>query len=168
MGILWATSVIVTRNEYMEGKMSTARKGAVKIRPMVRSDIDPVLAMWWSSFIANREMVASQLGGLRDLSLIAEVEGHLAGFVLARVEYLGIPIKEVCSVQAIAVQPEYRQQGVGSLLMRTLKSNCRSKKTSTLRVVVDKSDNQLLGYFQRLGFHQSDVINLEQDSSSEA
>ena len=45
-------------------------------------------------------MVASQLGGIRDLSFIAEVDGHLAGFVLARIEYLGIPISEVCMIQS--------------------------------------------------------------------
>jgi len=151
----------------MEGKMSTSKRNAVKIRPMTRGDIDPVLDMWWSSFISKRKIVASQLGGLRDLSLIAEVEGHLAGFVLARIEYLGIPIDEICIVQAIAVQPEYRQQGIAGLLIRTLRSQCHSKEIATVRVLVNKNNKQLLDYFGRLNFHSSDIVNLDRDTGSE-
>ena len=35
---------------------------AVKIRRMVRNDIEPLVAMWWND-IPKKEMVASQLGG---------------------------------------------------------------------------------------------------------
>jgi ribosomal protein S18 acetylase RimI-like enzyme len=144
------------------------RKSGATIRPLVRSDVDPVLGFWWSSFITNKEMVASQIGGRRDLSFVATFEGHLVGFILARIEYLGIPIKEVCAIQAIAVEPKYQRQGIGSLLISELKSTCESKGIPTMRAFVSENDSKLMNYFERLGFHRSDIINLEQRSGGEA
>ena len=144
------------------------RKSDVTIRPLVDSDIDPILGFWWSSFIANKDMVASQIGGRRDLSFIAEFEGHLVGFILARIEYLGIPIKEVCVIHAIAVEPKYQRQGIGSLLINKLKITCDSKRILTMRAFVSQNDSKLLNYFERLGFHRSDIINLEQRCGGKA
>ena len=144
------------------------RKSDVTIRPLVSSDIDAVLGLWWSSFIANKDMVASQIGGRRDLSFIATFEGHLVGFILARIEYLGIPIKEVCVIHAVAVEPKYQRQSIGGLLINKLKSTCDSKGILTMRAFVSQNDSKLLNYFERFGFHRSDVINLEQRCGGEA
>jgi N-acetylglutamate synthase-like GNAT family acetyltransferase len=144
------------------------RRSDVAIRPLVNSDIGPILGFWWSSFIANKDMVASQIGGRRDLSLIGEFEGHLVGFILARIEYLGIPIKEVCLIHALAVEPEYQRQGIGSLLINKLKSTCDSKGILTIRAFVSQDDSKLLSYFERLGFNRSDMINLELRSEVKA
>jgi ribosomal protein S18 acetylase RimI-like enzyme len=129
---------------------------------MARRDIETVLGLWWSSFIADKDLVASQLGGRRDLSLVAQVEGHLVGFVLARIEYLGIPISEVCFMHAIAVNPDYRKQGIGSQLISQLKSRCDSKRVPTMRAVVPQDNRELLNYFERLGFSRSNIVNLDQ------
>lgn len=144
------------------------RKSDVTIRPLVRSDIDPVLGFWWSSFIDNKDMVASQIGGRRDLSFIATFEGFLVGFILARIEYLGIPIKEVCIIHAVAVEPKYQGQGIGSILVNELKSACERKGIPTIRAFVSENDNKLMDYFERLGFHRSEIINLEQRCGGEA
>jgi len=144
------------------------RKSDVTIRPLVRSDVDPVLGFWWSSFIANKDMVASQIGGRHDLSFVATFEGHLVGFILARIEYLGIPIKEVCVIHAVAVEPKYQGQSIGSLLINELKSTCESRGIPTMRAFVSENDNKLMSYFERLGFHRSDIINLEQRCGGEA
>jgi ribosomal protein S18 acetylase RimI-like enzyme len=144
------------------------KKSEVTIRPLVSSDIGPILGFWWSSFISNKEMVASQLGGRRDLSFIANFEGHLVGFILARVEYLGIPIKEVCVIHALAVEPKYQAHGIGSLLMNELKSTCGSRKIPTMRAFVAEDDHKLMNYFERLGFKRSNIINMELHSGGEA
>ena len=142
-------------------------KSDVTIRPLVHRDIEFVLNFWWSSFIANRDMVASQLGGPRDLSFITTLGGHLVGFILARIEYMGIPIKEVCVIHAVAVEPEYRGQGIGRLLINKLKSTCGSRGILTMRAFVSEKDTQLMNYFERMGFHRSDIINLEQRCGDE-
>jgi ribosomal protein S18 acetylase RimI-like enzyme len=144
------------------------RESDVTIRPLVGSDVNPILGFWWSSFIANKEMVASQIGGRHDLSFIATFEVHLVGFILARIAYLGIPIKEVCVIHALAVEPKYQGQGIGSLLINKLKSTCESRGIPTMRAFVSKNDDKLMSYFERLGFHPSDIINLEQHCGGEA
>jgi ribosomal protein S18 acetylase RimI-like enzyme len=144
------------------------KKSEVTIRPLVSSDISPILGFWWSSFISNKEMVASQLGGRRDLSFIANFEGHLVGFILARIEYLGIPIKEVCVIHALAVEPNYQAKGIGSLLINELKSTCNNRKILTIRAFVAENDHKLMNYFERLGFQRSDIINMELRSGGEA
>jgi ribosomal protein S18 acetylase RimI-like enzyme len=146
----------------------SAKKSEVTIRPLVSSDIGPILGFWWSSFISNKEMVASQLGGRRDLSFIANFEGHLVGFILARIEYLGIPIKEVCVIHALAVEPNYQAKGIGSLLINELKSACKNRKILTMRAFVAENDHKLMNYFERLGFQRSDIINMELRSGGEA
>jgi ribosomal protein S18 acetylase RimI-like enzyme len=143
------------------------RKSSVTIRPLVRSDVNPVLGFWWSSFIANKDMVASQIGGRNDLSFIATFEGHLVGFILAQIEYMGIPIKEVCVIHAVAVEPKYQEQGIGTLLINELKSACDSKGIPTMRAFISENDPKLMNYFERLGFHRSDIINLEKHSGGE-
>jgi ribosomal protein S18 acetylase RimI-like enzyme len=144
------------------------RKSGVTIRPLVRSDVDPVLGFWWSSFIANKDMVASQIGGRHDLSFVATFEGHLVGFILAQIEYMGIPIKEVCVIHAVAVEPKYQGQGIGTQLINELKSACESRGIPTMRAFISENDNKLMNYFERLGFHRSDIINLEQHSGGGA
>jgi ribosomal protein S18 acetylase RimI-like enzyme len=146
----------------------SVRKSGVTIRPLVRSDVGPVLGFWWSSFIANKDMVASQIGGRHDLSFVATFEGYLVGFILARIEYLGIPIKEVCVIHAVAVEPKYQGQGIGSLLINELKSTCKSRGIPTMRAFVAENDKKLMSYFERLGFHRSDIINLEQHCGGKA
>jgi len=146
----------------------TTKKSGVTIRPLVNSDINPILGFWWSSFITNKEMVASQIGGRRDLSFIANFEGHLIGFILARIEYLGIPIKEVCVIHALAVEPNYQRKGIGTLLVNELKNTCKSKGIPTMRAFVSENDHKLMTYFERLGFQRSDIINLELRSGGEA
>jgi ribosomal protein S18 acetylase RimI-like enzyme len=143
-------------------------KSGVTIRPLVKSDIDHVLGFWWSSFIADKDMVASQIGGRHDLSFVATFEGRLVGFILARIEYLGIPIKEVCVIHAVAVEPKYQGQGIGSLLINELKSACESRRILTMRAFISENDKKLMNYFERLGFHRSDIINLEQRCGGEA
>jgi len=145
-----------------------AKESDVTIRPLVGSDVDPILGFWWSSFIDNKEMVASQIGGRHDLSFIASFEGHLVGFILARIVYLGIPIKEVCIIHALAIEPNYQGKGIGTLLINELKSTCESKGIPTMRAFVSKDDHKLMNYFEGLGFHPSDIINLEQHCGGEA
>jgi len=140
--------------------MNTAPGNAVKIRRMVRNDIEPLVAMWWND-IPKKEMVASQLGGRLDLSFIAEVEGHLAGFVLARLEYQGFPITGVAVIHTIAVEPGHQGQGIGSLLVDRLQSHCKAEGIQTMRALIPQNDTKLTKLFEHLGFRPSATINFD-------
>jgi len=133
---------------------------AVKIRPMVTGDIASTLNIWWSD-IPGKDILASQMGGRFELSLIAEYEGHLAGFLLARLIYAGLPMTGVAVMFFIAVNPDYQALGIGTLLINTLKSNCKAAGIKTLRALVPENDTRMMKYFQKAGFSPSQIINLD-------
>jgi ribosomal protein S18 acetylase RimI-like enzyme len=140
--------------------MNKIEGNAVKIRPLVRSDIDPILAIWWND-IPKKDMVASQQGGALDLSFIAETEGHLAGFILARLEYQGFPINEVAVIHSIAVAPKFQGHGISRLLVDKLQNECKAKGIPTIRILITKHDAKLIELFEHLGFNLSDYLNFD-------
>jgi ribosomal protein S18 acetylase RimI-like enzyme len=140
--------------------MKEIDKKEVKIRRMVYDDITPVLNIWWAN-IPKKEMLASQLGGRLDLSLIAEYQGYLAGFVLARLMYAGLPMTGVGVIFFIAVKPDYQGSGIGSMLIDTLKNNCKAEGIETIRALVPRRDAKTMKYFEKIGFQPSNIINLD-------
>ena len=149
--------------------MKTAGKSTINIRRLTHGDIDPVVAIWWSPIIyKEKEMIASNIRGNLDLSFVAEAEGLLVGFILARAEYQGIPIEKVCVIHALAVKPEYQKQGIGGLLIKELKSQCASKEILKMRALVPQDSKELMKYLEQLGFSHSNIINLDLLSESRA
>jgi predicted N-acetyltransferase YhbS len=139
--------------------METIDRSAVIIRSMVRSDTTALTIEW--ADIPKKETVVSQLGGRLDLSLIAEFEGHLVGFVLARLIYAGLPMTGVCVIFFIAVNPDYQDSGIGSMLIDTLKNNCKVKGIEIVRVLIPQYETKLMKYFEKMGFYPSFTINLD-------
>ena len=140
--------------------MATIDNSAVKIRPMVSSDIVPTLDIWWAD-IPEKEMVAEELQGPLDLSQIAEYEGILAGFLLAKLEYTGHPMTSAAMIYLISVNPEYRKHGIGRLLIEAVARECKSKNIKTIRASIPENNAEITRYFSRAGFHRSDVINFD-------
>ncbi len=143
--------------------MNAIDLGSVSIKSLAAGNndaVDAVVSIWWKE-IPSREAVFSQLGRADDFSLIAEYEGRLVGFILARSAYVGLPMVGVCLIHTIAVKPEYQQHGVGTLLVDKLKSDCKSKGIGTIRALVPTSNTRLASYCQELGFRPSTTINLD-------
>jgi ribosomal protein S18 acetylase RimI-like enzyme len=133
---------------------------ALKIRPMVTDDITSTLNIWWTD-VPKKEMVAAQMGGRFDLSLIAAYEGHLVGFILARLIYAGLPLTGVAVIFFIAVKPDYQGNDIGTLLIKTLKNNCKAAGIATVRALVPQHDARISEYFKKAGFNPSTTINLD-------
>jgi ribosomal protein S18 acetylase RimI-like enzyme len=140
--------------------MKAVELGAVKIRPMVSGDIASTLNIWWAK-VPGKDVLAPQMGGRFDLSLIAEYEGHLAGFLLARLIYAGLPMTGVAVMFFITVNPDFQAQGIGSLLINTLKSHCKAAGIKTVRALVPQNDAKMMDYFKKAGFNRSQIINLD-------
>lgn len=140
--------------------MKPIDRNAVKIRRMVSSDITPTLGIWWAN-IPNKEIVASQLRGPLDLSFIAEYEGLLVGFILAKQVYAGMPMTGVGVIFLIAVNPDYQERGIGSMLIDTLKKHCKSEGIETIRALVPQNDAKIIKYFEKAGFRTSNIVNFD-------
>ena len=144
--------------------MSAMEKGTVNIRRMGRGDIDAVLAIdrkisGGRGLITHRDMVTADPGGALDLSFVAEADGKVVGFILARLTYASVPFVELAVIQAIVVDPDYQQRGIASRLVNTLLGYCHAEGINTIRAVLDERNTELRRFFERLGFRRSKLVN---------
>ena len=140
--------------------MKTINQNAVKIRRLASSDIEPALSIWWAK-IPEKEKIAQELAGPLDMSFIAEYEGILVGFILAKLEYTGHPMIAAATIYLVAVHPEYRKHGIGTMMIRALEKLCISDKIETIRAPIPENDKAVTGYFKNAGFHPSRIINYD-------
>jgi len=142
----------------------SATEGALNLRRMTRSDIDAVLDIdrkigGGRGLITYRDMVAVDPGGALDLSFVAEVGGKVAGFILARLTYAGVPFVEIAIIQAIVVDPDSQRRGIASRLVNSLLGYCHAEGINTIRAVAEERNADLKRFFQGLGFRRSELIN---------
>lgn len=147
--------------------MKTIDKKLVKIRRMVSSDVLPTVGIWWAD-IPEKERLASEIPGPLDLSFIAEYDGILVGFLLAKLEFSGYPMTSAASIYLIAVNPEYRKHGIGTMMIEALEKLCKSKNIKTIRAPIPENDTDVIKYFRNAGFRPSHIINYDRTEPSGA
>ncbi len=140
------------------------KENKVRIRPMEPEDIDDVLAIDSKITGVRRaatytDLIIGDLGKIPDLSFVAEVNGEVQGFLLARRAYLGEPFTEVGLIQILGVDPDHWRQGIATGMVNALVDACQEKKLNAVRIMVDERDNQLQNLFQRLGFRRGKLID---------
>jgi len=135
----------------------------VRIRPMEHEDVDSVLAIdrkitGVRRAVTYTELITGDLGGVLALSIVAEVDGTVQGFILARRAYIGEPT-EVGLIQMLGVDPDYQRQGIATKMVNAFLDTCRSKNLSAVRIVINERDSQLEGLFKHLGFRRGEFID---------
>jgi ribosomal protein S18 acetylase RimI-like enzyme len=151
--------------------MSTVKKDDVNIRPMTRSDIHAVLILdrkmsEGRGVLSYEDMAATDLGGPLDLSFVAEVEGKVIGFIMARLAYLMIPFTEVCILQGILVDSDYQGRGIGGKLLDGLLDHCHAEGINTIRAIVPQGNKELRLFIEAHGFRRSMIINYDKTFES--
>jgi len=136
----------------------------LRVRPMEPEDIAGVLDVDRNLSGAQRaitytDLITGDLGGVLDLSFVAEVSGQIAGFILARHAYIGEPVVEVGLIQILGVAPNYWRQGIATKLVNALLEHCESKGLKTVRIMVNERDSQLQGFFEHTGFRRGQLID---------
>jgi len=142
--------------------MSAVEKGDINIRPMERRDIFPVLAMFKKmpdarGALTHRDLTSWSLGKERDASFVAEIDGQIAGLLLARFTFLGIPVAEVCSIQVIVVDPDHLRQRIGASLVNAVIERCYAEGVSTVRAFLDGKNWQLKNFLENIDFKPSGI-----------
>ena len=140
------------------------RESKIRIRPMEPEDIDSVLVIdrkisGMRRAVTYTDLITGDLGGVLDLSFVAEVDGQVTGFILARRAYVGEPVIEVGLIQILGVDPDYWRQGIATKLVNVLLEYCQSKGLKTVRIMVNERDSRLQNFFQRLGFRRGQLID---------
>ncbi len=146
--------------------MIDTEKGKLKIRvrPMESMDIDRVLAIDSKITGVRRaatytDLIIGDLGKIPDLSFVAEVNGEVQGFLLARRAYFGEPFDEVGMIHILGVEPDYWRQGVATQMVNALVETCREKNLNSVRIMIEEGDNQLQSLFEQLGFRRGKLVD---------
>jgi len=98
------------------------------------------------------------------MSLGAEFDGHLVGFLLARVYYGEFGVMEPSAVMdVLGVHPDYRGRHVAAALLDQLRTNLLGLGINTLQTEVRWDSTDLLSFFQHEGFTIAPRICLDLD-----
>lgn len=139
----------------------------VKIRPVTRLDIDSILALHKKIGIKSSKishMISQNFGGPMDYSLVAVLDKKIVGFVIARLMYAYIPFVEICLMNGIIVDPQYRRLKIGQKLINEMFNYCRKEKVETVRALVDNDNAELRHFVKGLGFQPSSINNWDKST----
>ena len=150
--------------------LDTVPRDEVLVRSVQRADLDAMVSIDAASTGRRRERflekkLTQALGdtGIA-MSLGAEFDGHLVGFLLARVYYGEFGVLEPSSVMdVLGVHPDYRGRRVASALLDQLRTNLLGLGITTLQTEVRWDSVDLLSFFQHEGFTIAPRICLDLD-----
>lgn len=140
---------------------------SVKIRPMTLDDLDAIVEIdlkvigksrpdYWKKMVPENPQYPF-------LSLVAEFEGKVIGFVLGEVSgwEFGVP-DTIGWLSIIGVNPDYQHKGVARKLSREFIKNLKTMNVSVIYTLVNWNDWDLLKFYKEMGFTRGgDMINLE-------
>ncbi|MCL4791400.1 MAG: GNAT family N-acetyltransferase [Gammaproteobacteria bacterium] len=96
------------------------------------------------------------------VSLVAEIDGRVVGFVMARVELGDFGHTDpTAELDTIGVAPDCKGQGVGRALLSQLIANLSALRVERILTEVSWDDPQLLLFLARCGFHPSSCLPFE-------
>lgn len=93
------------------------------------------------------------------VSLVAERDDHVVGFIMARVD-LGAfgRMEPIAVMDTIGVDPGYRNQGIGRALLSQLLLNLASLRVERIRTEINWRDRELLAFLDSCGFRPSQEL----------
>lgn len=132
---------------------------SILVRTMNEHDLDAVVSIdaaaagrrrpRYFELMLERAVIQAAL----QVSLAAEMDGHVVGFVIASLYYGEYGVSEpTASLDVIGVDPRYRHQHVAKAMLRQLRSNLDALRVTTLRTEVSWDDFDLLAFFKKEGF----------------
>jgi predicted N-acetyltransferase YhbS len=129
----------------------------VDIRPLLPADIGSVIDIdeklaGEQRTASQAEIILSDFGSPDDLSFVAESDGKVVGFLVARHVYLGEPITDTAAIQFMGVDPAHARRGIASKLVGALMDKSRAGGIKAVRVMISEKDSKLEAFLKRAGF----------------
>ena len=142
-----------------EGEDGLLARDRVAIRSMTEDDLAALVRIDRhitgqdrSAYYARKAEEVLKRSGVR-VSLVAEVDGHPVGFVMARVDFGEFGRTEpVAVMDTIGVDPANRSRQIGQALLSQLLTNLRSLHVERVITDVAWNDFALLRFLERSGF----------------
>jgi GNAT superfamily N-acetyltransferase len=128
--------------------------GAKTFRATYEEANDPHLV---EAYIAEHYSTAIQLAELQDdrlMYLVAEVDGHIAGFALLRTDQSHPDVEGTLPIRLarIYVDTPYLGVGLGSALMERCIEECRRRGHDLLWLGVWERNEKAIAFYERWGF----------------
>ena len=139
----------------------------IEIRPIVLQDLDAIFSVdkeiraagktityanLTTEQIFSKDRKAADVAKLLDLGFVAEVDGHIRGFILGEVARLREAAIELGVILIIGVHPDYQRKDIAANLVNALSEKYRSKGITRMRIGVDERDKDLLAFVEHMGF----------------
>lgn len=134
----------------------------VAVRSLLSDDLGALIAIDRritgrdrAAYYRRKVAEAMEESGVR-VSLVAEAEGRVAGFIMARVDFGEFGRTEPEAViDTIGVDPVHAQQAIGSALVSQLLANLATLRVERVRTEVEWNQFGLIGFLDRCGFRPS-------------
>ena len=149
--------------------MVTAPLAANRVsRPLAAADVERVIAIDRAHSGRSRRRffekrfaaVKAQPDDFVHLGVVRD--GSLCGFAIARIHRGEFGHEQAVAVlDAIGVETESRERGIGHLLMRELAEIMRSRGVDTLQSQADWTNHELLRFFDAAGFKLAPRLALQ-------
>jgi len=150
-----------------EEKKIMNRLENIKIRPLSKEDLEAIVEIdakvlgenrkdYWDKKLRLTNDKSSQV------SLVAEVEGKVLGFILGDVSGWEFGVSDTIGwIDTIGVDPAYQKKGLATALANELIKRLKVIGVRTIYTLVSWNDWDLLQFFHAMGFTRGDMINLE-------
>jgi ribosomal protein S18 acetylase RimI-like enzyme len=140
----------------------------IPVRAMTRSDLTRLAQIDYAitgrdrrSYFERKLDEALNQSDVR-VSLVAELDGQPAGFIMGRVDFGEFGrVEPVAVLDTIGVDPESRDRGVARALLSQLLVNLASLRVENIRTELAWNEHELLGFLDRGGFRPSQRLCLE-------
>jgi ribosomal protein S18 acetylase RimI-like enzyme len=160
----------------------------LKVRPMTLEDLDAIFsidrkirergkAITYANLTTERiftidrkasrltrpvsyvDLITGDVSSLLNLGCVAEVDGHVRGFILGRVAHVGEVATEVGVILILGVHPDYWRKGLAKELVNALCEKYRTKGIKIVRIGIDQRDKDLISFFESMGFSVGHLID---------
>ena len=139
----------------------------MKIRALKKEDLGTIVEIDEKVLGENRKDYWERKFSLMNdkaskISLVAEVEGKVAGFILGDISgwEFGVP-DTIGWIETIGIDPVYQKKGLATALAHELMKHLKATSVRTIYTLVSWDDWDLLQFFHAMGFIRGDMINLE-------
>ncbi len=134
----------------------------VWVRSMVAEDLDPIVRIDGAlsgrdrrAYLSRKLDEALNESAIR-VSLTAEADGNVVGFLMARVDFGDYGRAETTAVlDTIGVNPRFARRGIGAALLSQLRLNLSMLDVETLETQAARENFDLLAFLYRHGARPS-------------
>jgi GNAT superfamily N-acetyltransferase len=148
-------------------------RSVINVRPAEMTDLDAIVRIDEKLSGQTRKeywLQRLEIAALRPpwMSLVAETDGRLVGFLLGWVGESEFGIAQRTGwVDLIGVDPPYRGRGIGQALLRRFVDSGRELRAiGKVATLIDLGQADVREFFTRVGFHQGPMIQMERSVES--